>query len=146
VKRWIVVAPIVYRPARGWKLFAGPGFERAEEEEEMHREPREGEPDDDDDHAETHFLFRVGVGYAVEFAERYSVGPSISFDFVRESGRWAKAVVVGLTIGSASSPATPRARCSETPGDRSTCPRVPGSAPRDDSDDSSSGRTSASRP
>jgi hypothetical protein len=32
--RWIVVAPLAFRPVRGLKIFAGPAFERGEAEDE----------------------------------------------------------------------------------------------------------------
>jgi hypothetical protein len=92
--RWIVAAPVVFRPARGVKLFAGPGFERAE----AVAEEGEGEPLEESGR-ETRFLLRFGAGYAVEFRERYSVTPMLSIDFVRERSEWGRAVVFGATFG-----------------------------------------------
>jgi hypothetical protein len=42
---------------------------------------------------------RVGAGYALEFAERYSIGPSVSFDFIRAHHEWERAVVFGVSFG-----------------------------------------------
>jgi hypothetical protein len=91
-ERWIAVAPIVLHAGRGLKVFGGPGFEVAdtEEIEEVQPEIEEGE---------THFLLRVGAAYALEFAERYSVGPTVSFDFIRENDEWEHAVVFGISFG-----------------------------------------------
>jgi hypothetical protein len=97
--RWIVVTPVVFRPAAAWNVFAGPGFERADKEnDEEHGEvatmAEAAEPD-----RETRFLFRVGTGYAVEFAGRYVMTPSLSFDVVREGGGWSQALVFGVSFG-----------------------------------------------
>jgi hypothetical protein len=81
--RWIVVAPVVFRPARGVKLFAGPGFEHVDEAGD----------------GATRFLFRIGGGYTFELAERYAIGPTLSLDLVREEGRWVRAAVVGVSVG-----------------------------------------------
>jgi hypothetical protein len=82
---WIVAAPVAFHPGHGVKIFGGPGFERADEEGET----------------ATHLLLRLGAGYTREFAERYSLGPAVSFDFIRESGEWEHAVVVAITFGMA---------------------------------------------
>lgn len=94
--RRIIAAPVVFRPTPGWKVFAGPGLESAKEEEEGDEEPGVERSDEGRD---TRFLFRVGTGYVVELAERYSIGPTLSVDFVREGGAWTQAVVFGVTIG-----------------------------------------------
>jgi hypothetical protein len=95
-ERWIVAAPVVFRPARGLKLFAGPGFERADDEED---DEREGGEHENGNGGATHFLFRIGAGYGVEFAEHYSVGPTFSVDVIRERGTWVHALVFGVTVG-----------------------------------------------
>jgi hypothetical protein len=95
-ERWIVAVPLTFWPAAGMKLFAGPGFERAEEAE---REGPEEAVDRSEGSRDTQFLLRLGVGYAVELAERYSIGPTLSVDLVREHGSWTRAVVFGLTVG-----------------------------------------------
>ena len=77
--RWIVTAPVTFRPAHGLKIAAGPGFERA--------------------HDETLFLFRFGAGYALEFAEQYSIGPTFSLDFIREHDEWTHTLVFGVSVG-----------------------------------------------
>jgi hypothetical protein len=82
---WIVAAPLVVHPGRGFKLFAGPGFEHADEAEE--------------DGSATHFLFRAGGAYILEVAERYSIGPTVSVDFVRERGAWVQSLTFGMTVG-----------------------------------------------
>ncbi len=72
---WVYVFPILLYPVGGLKLVAGPGFEREE--------------------GENSFLIRVGVGYGIEFTERFSLQPSLDVDFI---GRDA-ALVYGLTLG-----------------------------------------------
>ena len=83
--RWVVVAPIVFHVGHGLKFYGGPGFERSEAEHE--------------EIGETHLLLRGGLGYTLEFAERFSVGPSLSFDFVREHDEWQRAIVFGVGFG-----------------------------------------------
>jgi len=72
---WIYIFPVFIHPVGGLKLLAGPGFER--------------------EHGENKFLFRVGVGYGIEFAERFSVQPAVEVDFV---GR-EEVLVYGVTLG-----------------------------------------------
>lgn len=91
---WIVAAPFVVHPVRGLKLFAGPGFEHAGNAEEDDEEVK-----NDEDGDATRFLFRVGGAYVVELAERYSIGPTVSVDFVRERGEWAQSLTFGMTFG-----------------------------------------------
>ena len=72
---WVYVFPVLVYPVGGLKFVAGPGFEREE--------------------GENSFLFRVGVGYGIEFAERFSLQPSLELDFI---GR-EEALVYGVTLG-----------------------------------------------
>ena len=95
---WIFVAPISFRPVSGLRLFGGPGFERKAVGAE-HGEHHEGDLDEGEGPRENLFLWRVGAGYGLEFAERYSFGPTVSFDFIRESGRWVNAIVYGIAFG-----------------------------------------------
>jgi hypothetical protein len=96
--RWIAAVPVVFRPARGVKLFAGPGFERADDDEgdeEVGEEPIDGRAEG----SATSFLFRIGGGYTFELEGRYSISPTLSLDFVREEGTWARALVFGVSVG-----------------------------------------------
>jgi hypothetical protein len=98
---WIAAAPFVVHPGRGLKLFAGPGFEHADNADGTEGEdPRDDVPDDGDSGA-THVLLRFGGGYVIELAERYSIGPTVSVDFVHEGDGWARSVVLGVTFGMA---------------------------------------------
>ena len=92
--QWVVAGLAVFHPGYGVKLFAGPGFERADVEAGESGPPVEGASD-----RATHFLFRVGAGYAVEFAHRYSIGPSVSFDVVHENDSRERGVVFGINLG-----------------------------------------------
>jgi opacity protein-like surface antigen len=94
---WLLLAPITLHPAGGLKLFGGLGLERKVVHESEHGE-HHGDARDERDR-ETLFLWRIGAGYGFEFAERYSLGPTVSFDFIRESGSWVNAVVYGVTFG-----------------------------------------------
>jgi hypothetical protein len=89
--RWIVVVPLVLHPGYGLKIFGGPGFERSQVE------GTETEPDLDE--RESNFLLRIGAGYVLEFAERYSVTPTVSVDFIREPDEWNHAFVYGVSVG-----------------------------------------------
>ena len=92
--RWVVAAPVTYHIGRGFKVFAGPGFERAE------AEPEEGEPAETATHErETHFLVRIGGGYGFEFAERYSISPALILDFIHENGNRVRGFVFGVSFG-----------------------------------------------
>jgi hypothetical protein len=62
-------------------------------------EPEEGEPGIEAGGHDTRFLFRVGAAYAFEFAERYSIGPTFSLDFIREHDEWNHALVFGVSVG-----------------------------------------------
>lgn len=90
----VVVAPVTFHPGRGWKIFAGAGFERAD---------AEGEDDEvagsSASERVNHFLMRFGAGYSFEFAERYSLAPSVSFDAIHENEQKARGVVVGVSVG-----------------------------------------------
>jgi hypothetical protein len=69
------VFPVSFHPIGGLKLLAAPGFEHE---------------DGDDD-----FLIRVGGAYEFEFADRFSVSPSLEVDFI---GR-EHALVYGIDFG-----------------------------------------------
>jgi hypothetical protein len=93
---WLLVFPVTLHPAGGLKIFGGPGFERSVAEVEEHERSSE---EHGEGPRENHLLWRIGAGYAFEFAERYAVTPAVSVDFVRESGSWARAVVYGMSFG-----------------------------------------------
>jgi hypothetical protein len=92
--QWVVAGLAVFHPGYGVKLFAGPGFERADAEASESEPSPEGTPE-----RPTHFLFRVGAGYALEFAHRYSIGPSVSYDVVHENDTRERGVVFGVNVG-----------------------------------------------
>jgi hypothetical protein len=94
---WVFAVPLVFRPAGGFKLFAGPGLERAP----VHGESETHEPEASTGKARDNlFLWRVGTGYSWEFAERYVVGPSVYLDFIREEeSEWTQAFVFGISLG-----------------------------------------------
>jgi hypothetical protein len=92
--RWVVAAPVTYHIGRGFKVFAGSGFERAE------AEPEEGAPAEAATPGrETHFLVRIGGGYGFEFAERYSISPALIMDFIHENGNRVRGFVFGVSFG-----------------------------------------------
>ena len=72
---WLFVVPLYFHPVGGFKVFTGPGMERKD--------------------GENLFLWRVGVAYVFEFAERYFVSPGLEVDFV---GR-EEALVFGANCG-----------------------------------------------
>ena len=72
---WLFVVPLYFHPVGGFKVFTGPGVERKD--------------------GENLFLWRVGVAYVFEFAERYFVSPGLEVDFV---GR-EEALVFGANFG-----------------------------------------------
>jgi hypothetical protein len=94
---WIVVAPVTFHPVGRLKVFGGVGLERKAVHEGEHGGHHEGVIEESG--RENLFLWRLGAAYGVEFAGRYSIGPTVSFDFVRESGAWVNAVVYGVTFG-----------------------------------------------
>ncbi|HEY1301920.1 MAG TPA: hypothetical protein VGF24_00120 [Vicinamibacterales bacterium] len=92
--QWVVAGLAVFHSGYGVKLFAGPGFERADVETSESELLAGGTPE-----RANHFLFRIGAGYALEFAHRYSIGPSVSFDVVRENETRERGVVFGMNVG-----------------------------------------------
>jgi hypothetical protein len=80
----VLVFPVHFRPWKGLDIFAGPGVEFSDEEED----DEDGEDHDAGDEGgnsgdwDATFLIRVGVGYAIEFGERYSLSPSVALDFI----------------------------------------------------------------
>lgn len=72
----VVVVPISYRPAEGWRLFAGPGYEFTEKKDKA--------------------LLRVGVGYEIHLDGNWSVAPELIADFI-DGG--AQTWLLGVAIG-----------------------------------------------
>ena len=72
---WVFVFPVSFHPIGGLKLLAAPGFEHEDGGNE--------------------FIIRIGGAYELEFAERFSVSPSLEMDFI---GR-EHALVYGLDFG-----------------------------------------------
>ncbi len=94
---WLFLAPVTFHPVGGLKVFGGLGLERKAVHEGEHGGHHEGVSAEGG--RESFFLWRIGAAYAVEFAGRYSIGPTVSLDFVRESGAWVNAVVYGVAFG-----------------------------------------------
>jgi hypothetical protein len=97
--RWIVAAPLSIHFPRGFKIYTGPGVERSEEEEEGGDEAEGAEAGGSDEGAESHLLWRTGIGQTFEIAERWSVTPTLALDVIRESGAWVHGIVFGLSVG-----------------------------------------------
>ena len=72
VESTVFVFPVVIHAYHGLMFLAGPGWETA---------PRVVEASG----KESSFLFRTGVQYAFHIGGRYSIIPSVNFDFIRET-------------------------------------------------------------
>ncbi|MGI9344478.1 MAG: hypothetical protein ACR2QV_16720 [Gammaproteobacteria bacterium] len=72
----VVVVPISYRPAEGWRLFAGPGYEFTATKDKA--------------------LLRIGVGYEIKLDGNWSVAPELIADFI-DGG--AQTLLMGVAIG-----------------------------------------------
>jgi hypothetical protein len=101
-KLWVF--PVVFHPKGGLKIMVGPGIEREPRRgSEEHDDSGHNESDshDDEETSGSHnlFLFRLGAGYAFEFAHRYSITPMIELDLVKEEHEVAKALVYGVNFG-----------------------------------------------
>jgi hypothetical protein len=83
LRNTILAVPLHWKPAGGLILLAGPGVE--------YHEGR-GRGDEDD----THFLFRLGVGYNFHLGERYSVLPSVNLDLVDGEEVWVWGASFGV--------------------------------------------------
>ena len=97
----VLVVPLVYRHASGFRLLAGPGLEL---KSRRNRDEHEGESagsleDRTSPGGENLFLWRFGVAYNQGVGERYTIAPAVDLDFVREDGHWVWAVVFAVTIG-----------------------------------------------
>ena len=75
IESWVIGTPITFHPYRGLSLVAMPGAEIAEDD--------------------THFLFRLGIGYEFEIDERWSQAPEFNADFVDSEIDY----VFGLSLG-----------------------------------------------
>ena len=73
---WLYAVLAKYSIYKGWRVLAGPGFER--------------------EHGHNDFIFRVGTGYVFEVSERISFTPSLEFDFI---GEREGALVYGFIFG-----------------------------------------------
>ena len=74
--KWSVGAPLLVHPYRGWRLALAPGVE--------HRG------------GEDAFLFRTGVAYEVELAERWALIPEFNVDFIDGQQSYVLGASVGL--------------------------------------------------
>jgi hypothetical protein len=76
VRERVVALPLSLHPGKGWRLFAGPGYEWHKEKEK--------------------YLIRAGAGYEFHFSERWSIAPEAYVDFIENGDRtW----VAGLSFG-----------------------------------------------
>jgi len=84
----VLVFPVHFRAWKGLDIFAGPGVEFSDEEEDDEDEEDHDDGDEGGDSGDwdATFLIRVGVGYAIEFGERYSLSPSLALDFIGRDG------------------------------------------------------------
>jgi hypothetical protein len=92
---FVLVAPIVFRPAKGLKLFVGPGLENASGELgpcAAQGFACAGAP------RTTSFLLRFGAGYSFEFGRRYSITPAFKYDLLFEEAE-SRAFVFGVSFG-----------------------------------------------
>jgi hypothetical protein len=90
----VYTIPLSYRTG-AWKLFAGPGWEDADDHGSVdHGVEEPGGHGEQEDHGGTEFLVRAGLEYAFEF-ERYEVSPKIMVDYVDDDF----AVIAGLSFG-----------------------------------------------
>ena len=74
--KWSVGAPLLVHPYRGWRLTLAPGVEHRGDEDA--------------------FLFRTGVAYEVELAERWALIPEFNVDFVDGQQSYVLGVSIGL--------------------------------------------------
>ena len=76
VRNEAVVLPLSVYPGKGWRIFAGPGYEWHDKKEK--------------------YLIRAGAGYEFELRERWSIGPEAYIDLIENGDRtW----IVGLAFG-----------------------------------------------
>jgi len=92
LKDTVVAFPVFFHPGAGLRIGAGPGFSRQEVTEE--HEGDHGEIDTETA-TETEFLWRVQILYDFEVAERVTLTPNVSLDFV--PGK--QFFVYGVTLG-----------------------------------------------
>lgn len=76
LRDFVIVVPLSYRPADGWHLFAGPGYEFAATKDQA--------------------LLRVGAGYEFHLDGNWSVAPELIADLI-DGG--AQTVLIGVAIG-----------------------------------------------
>jgi hypothetical protein len=93
LRNTVLAVPVYWHPGGGWKLSAAPGVEfhngRGDGEPVL-AEEAVGEVDED----ETHFLFRVGVGYHVHVSDHWGVVPTVNLDFVDREEVWVYGIGV----------------------------------------------------
>ncbi len=71
-----VAALISFHPAGHWRLFAGPGYEFTEKDDEL--------------------LFRIGVGYEFSLGDHWTLAPELVADFIEDGKR---TYILGLALG-----------------------------------------------
>lgn len=71
-----LAALVSFHPGGHWRLFAGPGYEFAENEDE--------------------FLIRIGVGYEFSVGDDWTLAPELVGDFL-EGGK--RTYILGLAVG-----------------------------------------------
>lgn len=76
IREITVAVPVVFHPHKGWRLFAGPGYEFTEKKDK--------------------WLFRLGGGYEFHLSGNWTLAPELVADFI-ETGAivWLGGVAIG---------------------------------------------------
>lgn len=76
IREITIAVPVVFHPHKGWRLFAGPGYEFTEKKEK--------------------WLFRLGAGYEFHLSGNWTLAPELISDFV-DGGAiiWLAGVSIG---------------------------------------------------
>lgn len=69
-EHWLLMAPLVISPYKGWLFTVAPGTEFHKEHEEH-----------DEDKRERDWVVRTGVAYEFHFGEKYTISPEFNVDF-----------------------------------------------------------------
>ena len=72
----VVVVPISFHPAGGWRLFVGPGYEFTEKKDKA--------------------LVRVGAGYEFHLRGHWTLSPEVIGDFINGGAQtWLAGIAIG---------------------------------------------------
>ena len=89
----VLAIPFSYRINHRWKVFAGPGWDRADHDNpENPKNPKSRSGDSSSDHTE--FLVRVGVEYEIPM-DGYELAPKLMLDVIDGD----VVVIAGLSVG-----------------------------------------------